>query len=76
MNYKEYKIKTIKEIFKVINDKNVDGFLTDFSTWVKLTIRLENLNTNSIKVLPNEDTFMWCDDGKWGEINELRINIK
>jgi hypothetical protein len=64
------KIKTIDDIFKYVNTSNVDGFLEDFGTWVAMAVLMKE--SKSPFVIKTE-CFEWNDDGKYGEINSIRI---
>ena len=49
------KIETIKDILKLVNEDNLEYFLTDFSRWLRIVIPIkENLSTQEI--------FWWKDD--------------
>jgi len=76
-NKKEHKIKTINEIFEVVNEENVDCFLEDFSNFVR--IRLETKTMCEMLFVPDyiernvkfENSFNWIDDRK----NDININV-
>ena len=72
MPKKEYKLKTIQEIVEVVNEKNLKGFLIDFEAWLKIGIKTKS---NEIVKL-GTDVFIWNDDGDWGTLKEIHIEIK
>ena len=72
MNEK-YNIKTIKEILEIVNEKNVDGFITDFSNWLRFRLIVQSKQVKGVKmIIDNEDTFNWIDDGK----SNIKLNIE
>lgn len=73
MKPKEYKIKTIDEIFEVVNEDNVDCFLEDFSNFVKIKVSMRKIIEDfSISTCKPSTGFNWIDDGK----NDAEITIK
>jgi len=88
MKPKKYKIKTIRDIANVINEKNIDNFIEGFSyglkkylkmvAWAKNYLKKHPLPTNR-KLTKNTDYFDYpyfefIDDGK--QENEIKIIIK
>ena len=74
---KEYKLKNVEEIVKVITEENIDVFLSDFSEWIKYRLALKKLVSEDFEVkIP--DYFHWADDGIKGasEINIKMITLK
>lgn len=67
-------IKTVEEILKAVNLDNLDNFIIDFKTFLKVRAEMkkieEFLGTKIVKV-ETENTFMWIDDGK----NDIGIKI-
>ena len=72
---KSYKIKTIEQIFEAINEKNVDGFLQDFEMYLKTYLKLRAMDNELFSVRPDMATFRWNDDGQWGVVDRVVINI-
>ncbi len=62
-NAKEYRLKTIKEIYDILNSKNVDRFLEDFRVGVKSFVLLREA-TQAIGVKENIELeeMVWIDD--------------
>jgi len=65
---KEYNITTLEDILKVVNNKNIDNFLIDFSNWLHMNIKLKSsfkikaaIKLGIVKI-PNN--FSWTDDKK------------
>ena len=72
MNEK-YRIKTIKEILEIVNEENVDGFITDFSNWLRFRLHVQSKQVKGVKmIIDNDDTFNWIDDGK----KNIKVNIE
>lgn len=69
---KQHKLKTIKEITEVVNEKNLKGFLTDFEAWLRIGIEMKE---NKI-IKFGTDVFIWNDDGDWGKIKEIHLRIE
>jgi len=58
------KIETIKDILELVNEDNLEYFLTDFNRWLRIVIPIkENLFT--------QGTFWWKDDKE----NNIEIQI-
>jgi hypothetical protein len=62
-------LNTIKEILAVLNEKNVDTFIIDFTNWLKIRVEIKGME--AFLVDKNPDTFRWIDDGK----NNCHITI-
>lgn len=71
---KEHNITTIKEILEVVNEKNLKGFLTDFSNWLSFFLAVRKVKKEMPKwvAIKDETTFKWIDDGK----TDAKINIE
>ena len=74
MDKNKHDIKTIWDILKVVNSKNKENFLKDFSAWLDINIHLKEQVKEmglkkAVKIKPN---LVWIDDGK----NDIRINIE
>ena len=72
---KSYKLKTIKQVAEVVNEKNLKGFIIDFEQWLKIVVKMKNSKLAKIVRIELE-TFKWNDDGNWGKIKQVNINIK
>ena len=61
------KIETIKDILELVDEDNLEYFLTDFSKWLRIVIPIKgNLFT--------QETFWWKDDEE--ENFEIQITRK
>jgi len=62
-NAKEYRLKTVKEIYDILNSENVDRFLEDFRVGVKSFVLLREA-TQAIGVKENIELeeMVWIDD--------------
>jgi len=69
---REKELKTIEDIIKVVNEKNIENFLIDFSNYLALQIAINKTTLENIKIISDEKVFHWIDDGK----NNISINIK
>lgn len=74
MDKNKHDIKTIWDILKVVNSKNKENFLKDFSAWLDINIYLkEQVKKARIEKAVNiKSNFIWIDDGK----NDISVNIK
>ena len=62
-NAKEYKFKTVKEIYDILNSENVDRFLEDFCTGVKTFVLLrEATQAMGVKENIELEELTWIDD--------------
>lgn len=72
-NAPKYKIKTISELYKVVNSENVDRFLKDFSSGIKIAVHMRDAmniignvqtgkNDNQVEKGIDLDSFTWIDD--------------
>ena len=68
---KEYEIKTLEDVLRVVNDKNVDNFLVDFERWLKIAIATDALTALGIE-RKNPLAMLWIDDGK----TDIKINVE
>lgn len=64
----EYQIRTVKDIFTVVQPESVDIFLQDLKNLFEVYHRLKK-DIPDLQVLEQID---WIDDGK----NDLTLNIK
>jgi hypothetical protein len=62
MKQKSYKIKTLKDIFEAVDTKNVDGFLKDFESWLRMTVALKAEQNPYLELV--DASFTWIDDNK------------
>jgi len=71
-----HKIYTIKELLEIVNDKNIDNFLVDFSAWLHMNIEMkkfaDGMNLPGIEIR-HTDYFHWIDDGKHGATITLKV---
>jgi len=76
MKDKIYKIKTIKDIHKIVTEKNIDNFIIDLKSFLIYRMNMKKLKIfeNIFKVEFDEDTFTWEDDGK--HKGKITIKIK
>ena len=73
MDKNKHDIKTIEDILRVVNSKNKENFLKDFSAWLDINIHLkEQIKKLKGKVNLKSVNFVWIDDGK----NDISVNIK
>lgn len=71
METKEYKIITIQDILDCVNENNIDSFIADLRSYIKMTWDMQEL-FNSLaeeSSVPKEyiklkSEFNWVDDGK------------
>ena len=71
---KSYQLKTIKDIFTAVNEKNIDGFLKDFEAWLRLTVEAKKIDFPGMKLV--DSGFTWNDDGEYGEVKSINFEIK
>jgi len=64
LNEPMHELKTIEDILKVVNEDNVDNFLKDFSTWIKVQIATKKVNEAIGGGLTMNPVLKWIDDGK------------
>ena len=79
MKEKKHELKTISDIVKVVNEKNVDNFLIDFGDWLNATLQVNSLNdtlskVSKLKIIQDIDKMIWIDDGK--NDGKIIIDIK
>lgn len=81
MKYKEHKLKTIKDILEVVNKKNVEAFLKDFTEWLHFTLEIKKavkfIEKEGVEVSRKyQDEMIWIDDGKNEGTIRFEINTK
>ena len=71
MNEK-YRIKTIKEILEIVNEENVDGFITDFSKELnEFPTTLRKVKTaDTLDNPPQEEQFIQQHKYTGGRLND------
>lgn len=74
---KEYKIKTIEDIQKIVTKENIDNFLIDLKGFLLVGLDIkelqEELGSDFVEIKREEQgVFNWIDDGK----TEAHITIK
>jgi len=60
---KKHDIRTLRDILEVVDDKNIDYFIKDFSDWLYILVIVAKLDKTQIEV-NNADIFTWIDDKK------------
>ena len=63
-------IRTLEDIRNVITIENVDCFLKDFETWLRLSLITKDIERDTVKEV-EPTVFKWIDDGK----NDIKVNI-
>lgn len=72
MENNEHKIKTLADILAVVDEKNVENFLIDFSKWLRFSLHINRIGEIlKTEVIREQDTFHWIDDGK----NDANIHV-
>lgn len=62
---KKYNIETLQDIIDCTNESNLDDFLTDLKSFLKMAHSIRELNTSlSGEDAPFEGKMKWIDDGK------------
>ena len=74
---KTHKLKTIKDILDVVDEKNIKAFLNDFRDWLVFKTAVKKADKAIEKIgaivkMKNENTMTWIDDGK----NNSKITIE
>lgn len=72
MKIKEYKLKTIQDIVKVVDLDNIENFITDFKNYLSSRIITREIAKISDADIQTNDFFNWIDDGK----TDIKINIQ
>lgn len=73
MKAKEYKIKTIKDIQKVVTKDNLDNFMIDLKTFLNMSIDFDDL-VDLLGAERNTAEFIWIDDGK-NDLKKITIEL-
>ena len=60
---RQHHIRTLRDILEVVDEKNVEGFIKDFSDWLRILVVVAKIDPSQIKV-NDKDIFTWIDDGK------------
>jgi uncharacterized membrane protein len=72
MTPKEHQIKTMSDIFKIVNSENVERFLSDFNASLfQIVAMKELLNKREQKEL-EYSVFRWTDD----DVKKVSIELK
>ena len=75
---KSYKIQTLTDILKAVNEKNIDGFLKDFEAWLRVSLEVKKFSSDFSEFLKLDEEgigFTWNDDNENGVLKEIRITI-
>jgi hypothetical protein len=64
MKEKKHHLKTLAEVLEVVNEDNIDGFVTDFAHWLAIDIQFRALALKGVMELKDREVFHWIDDGK------------
>lgn len=72
--HKRYNLKTIEDISKMVNDKNIMDFLRDFNECMIRLVNVRKKNKLSAKKVYMTN-LEWINDGKFG-ISSVKINPK
>ncbi len=70
----QHNIETISDIFLVVNESNIDGFLQDFEHWLRIMVELKKLNSDAVTI--GTERFGWNDDGDYGTAKSLHVDIR
>lgn len=70
-----YELNTISEILDVVNDKNLENFITDLKSFLKWRIELRRKSFLGDYFKPKDDVFRWEDDGKHDVKIEVDVKI-
>lgn len=73
---KSYKIKTVEDIMKAVDAGNVDGFLKDFEQFLRMALMARELSTPDLYLDMKKMGFTWNDDGDYGTLKKITIEIK
>lgn len=68
----QHEISTINDIYSVVDETNVDGFLKDFETWLRMMVELKEIDP-TMKVI-RVDNFGWNDDGDNGTLKGVTFS--
>lgn len=71
---KNYKLRTISEIVKVVTKDNIDVFISDFKEFLEFRNNLKDFSKEEGVELVVPDVFDWTDDGVKG-CNGIRIEV-
>ena len=71
---KVHELKTLSEILEVVTPKNLENFIKDFTSFLRVNLALKEIPDIAILKISNEEhkIFRWIDDGK----NDVIIKIK
>ena len=84
MEDNKHEIKTIEDVLRVVNSKNKENFLKDFSAWLDINIQIKekiieefgkvvNLSEEDLKEqIKVKQNLIWIDDGK----NDIKVDIR
>ncbi len=70
-----YKLKTIKDIQKAVNEDNLEGFLQDFREFLKVSMEFDAV-IGLFGGKQNTGQMTWNDDGEWGKLKKITIKVK
>ncbi|RLD69243.1 MAG: hypothetical protein DRI95_00695 [Bacteroidetes bacterium] len=59
---KEYKISTIQDMINVVNESNLNNFITDLTAILQIAIDVKTLTGNHVEC----DNYIWIGDRKNG----------
>ena len=76
----QYELKTIADITKAVNEKNLENFVADFREFLRLTLEVRKVSellssTGVGEVRDIGNTMRWIDDGKTG-LSKVVISIE
>ena len=67
-----HKLANLKDIIEVVNEDNIEVFLSDFSEWLALEVVLKG---NEVIKTGDRGVMTWNDDGIKG-ISKITIDFK
>lgn len=68
----QHEIQTIEDIYRVVEERNLDGFLKDFETWLRLMVEMKS---GPLGQLIRVEKFGWNDDGNFGSVKSFNVDM-
>lgn len=73
---KSYKLKTMQDIFEAVNSDNVDGFLKDFESWLRLSVYTKEFSKHLPGLELKESVMTWNDDNDNGTLKSVTVTVE
>ncbi len=70
----EHEIRTINDIYRVVDESNKEVFLADFTAWLDIAVETKKLDPD--RRIIDMDRFGWNDDGKPGTLRSINFEVK